>query len=90
MDPARKFKESLTSRPELENSQGHSRPTLRVRLAFDVCFSPESDLIAGWQRNDAMGARRRHSLSFDQLVGAGKQAWWNFKSQRLGSRKIDN
>jgi hypothetical protein len=26
MDPARMFKESLTSRPELENSQGHSRP----------------------------------------------------------------
>jgi hypothetical protein len=25
MDPARMFKESLTSRPELENSQGHSR-----------------------------------------------------------------
>ena len=24
MDPARTFKESLTSRPELENSQGHS------------------------------------------------------------------
>jgi hypothetical protein len=26
MDPARMFKESLTSRPELENSQGQSRP----------------------------------------------------------------
>jgi hypothetical protein len=25
MDPARMFKESLTSRPELENSQGQSR-----------------------------------------------------------------
>jgi len=25
MDPARMFKESLTSRPELENSQGHLR-----------------------------------------------------------------
>jgi hypothetical protein len=25
MDPARMFKESLTSRPELENSQGHQR-----------------------------------------------------------------
>jgi hypothetical protein len=25
MDPARMFKESLTSRPELENSQGHRR-----------------------------------------------------------------
>jgi hypothetical protein len=26
MDPARMFKESLTSRPELENSQGQTRP----------------------------------------------------------------
>jgi len=26
MDPARMFKESLTSRPELENSQGHQLP----------------------------------------------------------------
>ena len=26
MDPARMFKESLTSRPELENSQGHKPP----------------------------------------------------------------
>jgi hypothetical protein len=26
MDPARMFKESLTSRPELENSQGQQRP----------------------------------------------------------------
>ena len=26
MDPARIFAESLTPRPELENSQGHSRP----------------------------------------------------------------
>lgn len=25
MDPARMFKESLTPRPELENSQGHKR-----------------------------------------------------------------
>ena len=25
MDPARMFKESLTSRPELENSQGHKQ-----------------------------------------------------------------
>jgi hypothetical protein len=25
MDPARMFKESLTSRPELENSQGHDQ-----------------------------------------------------------------
>ena len=29
MDPARMFKESLTSRPELENSQGQKRKCLR-------------------------------------------------------------
>jgi hypothetical protein len=31
MDPARMFKESLTSRLELENSQGHSRPNWAIR-----------------------------------------------------------
>ena len=31
MDPARMFKESLTPRPELENSQGHSRPFGQTR-----------------------------------------------------------
>jgi hypothetical protein len=36
MDPARMFKESLTSRPELENSQGQSR-------RFD-CVPPTSAL----------------------------------------------
>jgi hypothetical protein len=30
MDPARKFKESLTSRPELENSQGHFRTSMHA------------------------------------------------------------
>lgn len=32
MDPARTFKESLTSRPELENSQGQKRPSRRAPL----------------------------------------------------------
>jgi len=31
MDPARMFKESLTSRPELENSQGQKQTLQRVR-----------------------------------------------------------
>ena len=31
MDPARLFKESLTSRPELENSQGQSLPFVLVQ-----------------------------------------------------------
>jgi hypothetical protein len=34
MDPARMFKESLTSHPELENSQGHSRPNATSGLAL--------------------------------------------------------
>ncbi|MHC2606108.1 hypothetical protein ACVL92_006922 [Bradyrhizobium liaoningense] len=34
MDPARMFKESLTPRPELENSQGHKRRPRQIR--FDV------------------------------------------------------
>ncbi|MGY4345779.1 hypothetical protein ACVWXM_002246 [Bradyrhizobium sp. GM7.3] len=32
MDPAKTFKESLTSLPELENSQGQKRPSRRARL----------------------------------------------------------
>jgi hypothetical protein len=32
MDPARIFTESLTPRPELENSQGHERPKGDVRV----------------------------------------------------------
>jgi len=32
MDPARMFKESLTSRPELENSQGQKQTLRRVRV----------------------------------------------------------
>ena len=31
MDPARMFRESLTSRPELENSQGHERTPAATR-----------------------------------------------------------
>src|ERR1700751_4838719 len=50
MDPARMFKESLTSRPELENSQGHSRRFGGVPMTsglpsradpFAVCMSQE-------------------------------------------------
>ena len=33
MDPARMFKESLTSRPELENSQGHSSSNARRSMS---------------------------------------------------------
>src|SRR6516164_1450841 len=28
--------------------------------------------------------------SFDHLVGAGEQRWWNFEAERLGGRQIDN
>jgi hypothetical protein len=34
MDPARMFKESLTSRPELENSQGQKQPMPTQRGDF--------------------------------------------------------
>lgn len=52
MDPARMFKESLTSRPELENGQGHDPPyadRLRCRdkrrhhVGF-LSFRPEAHL----------------------------------------------
>ena len=41
MDPARMFKESLTSRPELENSQGQ-QPISSACLTH-VRFAPEAD-----------------------------------------------
>jgi hypothetical protein len=43
MDPARMFKESLTSRPELENNQGHSR---RFRdVGCESALSPKTDIV---------------------------------------------
>ncbi|MGY4592832.1 hypothetical protein ACVWXL_000578 [Bradyrhizobium sp. GM22.5] len=39
MDPARMFKESLTSRPELENSQGHH--PLRFHFHSYECHARE-------------------------------------------------
>lgn len=36
LDPARMFVESLTLDPELENSQGHSRPTNSTPVPIDV------------------------------------------------------
>jgi hypothetical protein len=58
MDPARMFKESLTSRPELENSQGQSRrfapPPMTsglppkadtVTVGRHVSKGPQADLI---------------------------------------------
>jgi hypothetical protein len=42
MDPARMFKESLTPRPELENSQGQNRPS---RSSLSLVWSiPKSSL----------------------------------------------
>lgn len=41
MDPARMFKESLTSRPELENSQGQKLPNCP---AANFQFAPVADL----------------------------------------------
>ena len=47
MDPARTFKESLTSRPELENSQGQSR---HFDSAPRTSALPRSADIADWVR----------------------------------------
>ncbi len=44
MDPARMFKESLTSRPELENSQGHKRKW--TRLDGRSALLPIADIIS--------------------------------------------
>ena len=46
MDPARIFKESLTSRPELENSQGQNRKSAFV-IARSALPPPISDIARG-------------------------------------------
>src|SRR4029453_15369436 len=33
--------------------------------------------------------RRAHGNSFDHLVGAGEQCWWDFEGESLGRLKID-
>jgi hypothetical protein len=43
MDPARTFKESLTSRPELENSQGHWRSPIETGTMSET--SVEADVV---------------------------------------------
>jgi hypothetical protein len=43
MDPARMFKESLTPRPELENSQGHLQ-TSPIKPQVSA-FGPEGDVV---------------------------------------------
>lgn len=55
MDPARMFKESLTSLPELENSQGQSRwsapePALQVHPQHRTCRSTAPTYAMGQKR----------------------------------------
>jgi hypothetical protein len=70
MDPARMFKESLTSRPELENSQGQSRPN------WAVCAMSGLPPIATGERTSRLALSamkrlsRRNSRVVDQLSRA--------------------
>jgi hypothetical protein len=71
MDPARMFKESLTSRPELENSQGQSRhfgrrPTTSglpletdiVRVGRNVSKVPTADSCTAANNGSIRSLRR--------------------------------
>jgi len=61
MDPARMFKESLTSRPELENSLGHKRKLARLNGTSDP--PPKADI----RRKD----KGQHETAGDRIaVGA--------------------
>jgi hypothetical protein len=67
MDPARIFTESLTPRPELENSQGHSR-LIRPFLPTGQCpLRSENDQNAALPRSDAR-------CQYQTLEGAGRTA----------------
>lgn len=69
MDPARMFRESLTSRPELENSQGQ-KATLQgrealVRSALEtghLCVRRTCPQRAFPHRNVSLGQCRAHSF----------------------------
>ena len=78
MDPARMFKESLTSRPELENSQGHLRrfgdvPTTsalpletdNVTVRRHLTNGPTGDVYPAGPRDcdDCSGRWRRRALT---------------------------
>ena len=53
--------ESLTPGPELENSQGHSRPMHSVPVPINVrCYS-NSDIIV-WRSEVTLRANKRHAL----------------------------
>jgi hypothetical protein len=45
MDPARMFKESLTSRPELENSQGQSRTSADESAESVLILEPSTSIV---------------------------------------------
>ena len=60
MNPARMCLESLTAGPELENSQGHSRPIPPVLPALDVRFALKAtELMRGGEMT--RGPTRRRS-----------------------------
>ncbi|MGY4325893.1 hypothetical protein ACVWWG_000307 [Bradyrhizobium sp. LB7.2] len=62
MDPARTFKESLTSRPELENSQGQKRPSRRARLDVRITGKSGRCIHLNAVRLRAKSGPRRETL----------------------------
>ncbi|MEY9880525.1 hypothetical protein ABIA43_002059 [Bradyrhizobium sp. USDA 328] len=55
MDPARMFKESLTPRPELENSQGHSRPGRASSKSGPIRYAPKAEMNSEhWRLREAV------------------------------------
>ena len=56
---------------------------------------PESNLLIGWQRNDAKGHMQPHAAQqrdplFDHLVGAGKECWRHDEPDGLRRLEIDD
>ena len=75
LDPARMFMESLTTGPELENSQGHTRPGRATSISNHVRYATKSDdrlsncdssrwATTGSRQPCIPAPLRRHGLAF--------------------------
>jgi len=73
MDPARTFKESLTSRPELENSQGHKLPLAGCFTLVGSSPGSRHCGSAGEGRQRAMSRHRSNQAAIPVRLLSGRR-----------------